>query len=99
MGRVGSSILARVSGVPWFVRRRYGYGWTPYAWQGWLITAIAVALVITVAIVARAQRSPIWYLAIIAILIVLSVVAATRSGPRPRTPGEADADGPRPGKY
>lgn len=95
----GVQYSCRVSGDPWFVKRRYGYGWNPYAWQGWVITAIVVALAITVAIVARAHRSPIWYLAIIAILIVLSVVAATMSGPRPRTPGDADADGPRPGKY
>jgi hypothetical protein len=99
MGCVGSSILARVSGDPWFVKRRYGYGWNPYAWQGWVMTAVAVALAIIVAVVARSQQSPIWYLAIIAILIVLSVVAATMSGPRPGTPGDADADGPRPGKY
>lgn len=99
MGRVGSSILARVSGAPWFVRRRYWYGWIPYAWQGWSITAIAVALAITVAVLARAHRSPLWYLAIVAILVVLTVIAATTSGPRPQAPGDADPDAPRYGSY
>lgn len=100
MGRVGSSILHRVSGDPWFVRRRYWYGWIPYAWQGWLITAIAVAGAITVAVVARAHRSPLWYLAIVAILVVVSVIAAATSGPRPQTQSEADdPGGPRYGNY
>lgn len=22
----------------WFKRKRYGYGWTPVTWQGWLFT-------------------------------------------------------------
>ena len=22
----------------WFRRKRYGYGWTPCTWQGWLVT-------------------------------------------------------------
>lgn len=99
MGRVASSILARVSGDPWFVRRRYWYGWIPYAWQGWLITAIAVGGAIIVAVVARAHRSPLWYLAIVAILVVLTVIAAATSGPRPQTPPDADPNGPRYGNY
>lgn len=24
----------------WFVRKRYGWGWTPATWQGWLVMAI-----------------------------------------------------------
>ena len=30
----------------WFRAKRYGYGWTPCSWQGWLI--LAVYLVLTV---------------------------------------------------
>ncbi len=31
----------------WFKRRRYGWGWTPVSWQGWLSVAIFVAIVIS----------------------------------------------------
>ena len=24
----------------WFVARRYGYGWTPATWEGWLVLAL-----------------------------------------------------------
>jgi len=26
----------------WFKRKRYGYGWTPVTWQGWMFTIIWV---------------------------------------------------------
>src|SRR5579872_2994773 len=31
---------------PWFVRRRYGVGYRPFAWQGWLIAAALVGVTI-----------------------------------------------------
>ena len=30
----------------WFKRRRYGYGWTPSTWQGWLCVAVFLAATI-----------------------------------------------------
>lgn len=30
----------------WFKRKLYGWGWTPVTWQGWLVTALYVALVL-----------------------------------------------------
>ncbi len=30
----------------WFKARRYGWGWTPATWQGWLVMAIYIMLVI-----------------------------------------------------
>ncbi len=29
----------------WFANKRFGYGWTPSRWQGWLVVAIYVLLV------------------------------------------------------
>lgn len=29
---------------PWFVRKRYGWGWTPVTWQGWLFLFIFLGL-------------------------------------------------------
>lgn len=31
---------------PWFGPRRYGVGWKPQTWQGWLIVAVVIALVV-----------------------------------------------------
>ncbi len=28
----------------WFVRKRYGWGWTPATWEGWMVLAIWGAL-------------------------------------------------------
>lgn len=28
----------------WFRRKTYGWGWTPITWQGWLVTALFVAI-------------------------------------------------------
>ncbi len=36
----------------WFKRKRFGWGWTPVTWQGWVVTlsyaAIIVASVLTI---------------------------------------------------
>ena len=34
----------------WFKRKRYGWGWTPSTWQGWLVTAVYVALMVAFAL-------------------------------------------------
>lgn len=34
----------------WFKRRRYGWGWTPVAWQGWLSLALFLAIIIVSAL-------------------------------------------------
>jgi hypothetical protein len=30
----------------WFKAKRYGYGWTPCTWQGWLCIALYVAFLV-----------------------------------------------------
>ncbi len=29
---------------PWFVPKKFGYGFTPVSWEGWAITFIVVAV-------------------------------------------------------
>ena len=42
----------------WFVPRQYGYGATPVTWEGWLVAAIFVAIVIAfVVIVPRRKKA------------------------------------------
>jgi ABC-2 type transport system ATP-binding protein len=40
--------MQRLMGRPWFRRRSVGLGWRPVTWQGWLVTLVAVALVVGV---------------------------------------------------
>jgi ABC-2 type transport system ATP-binding protein len=65
----------------WFRRRRVGFGWRPASWQGWLITAVAVAGVVAAVTLLRGSsaRLP------IAILIVAgyAIVALATGGSRP----------------
>jgi hypothetical protein len=30
----------------WFKRKLYGWGWTPSAWQGWLVTLVYFILIL-----------------------------------------------------
>jgi len=32
--------------VIWFRRKTYGWGWTPCTWQGWLILAVYIAIIV-----------------------------------------------------
>ena len=36
--------MVRVTKTPWFGPRRWGWGWSPVSWQGWVVT-IAFAVV------------------------------------------------------
>jgi hypothetical protein len=33
----------------WFRPKSFGYGWTPATWEGWLVTGLAVVVVVVVA--------------------------------------------------
>ena len=38
---------------PWFRPKRYGWGYSPQTWQGWVIVVAAVAALIVVVRVVR----------------------------------------------
>ena len=62
----------------WFRRRRIGLGWRPAGWQGWLITLVAVAAVITV--LALLRTSPARIPVVILIIAAYAVVALATGG-------------------
>jgi len=37
----------------WFRPKRYGYGATPVTWQGWAVTLVAVAAIVTMSLFLR----------------------------------------------
>jgi ABC-2 type transport system ATP-binding protein len=66
---------------PWFVRRRFGVGYRPLAWQGWAIAAVMVAAAIVVLVSVHVSGAR------IAVLLVLvasyTAVGWRLSGERP----------------
>jgi ABC-2 type transport system ATP-binding protein len=81
--------LQRLTGRAWFRRRNVGFGWRPAAWQGWLITLAAVALLVaTIAFVHSANRTPV----VIAIVAVYSIVALATGGASAAPAAEAPVE-------
>jgi hypothetical protein len=56
---------------PWFGPKRFGIGYGPRTWQGYLITGVMAVMVVTVGSVAGAH-SP-WFLAAIAVFAVVHI--------------------------
>jgi hypothetical protein len=62
---------------PWFGPKRFGYGYRPQTWQGWLLLAVLLALLITAASIA--PGSPFFFAALAAVIVVpLAVIAVQR---------------------
>jgi ABC-2 type transport system ATP-binding protein len=74
---------------PWFVPRRYGFGYRPAAWQGWAIAAVLVAA--TAAVIALVHGSAVRIAVIAALVVVYTAVAWRLSGTRPQE-GEEEAE-------
>ena len=74
----------------WFKRRRYGYGWTPVTWQGWVtVLAFLAAILSGTAILSDTPRNTFSteafiYLVFFAVATMLLVVISFMKGPRPK---------------
>lgn len=67
---------------PWFgPKRGIGWGWTPVSWQGWLVSALFVAVVVWASIAFRGTAMTIYVsLAAVAALVVVCLLTGTRPG-------------------
>lgn len=65
---------------PWFVRRRFGVGYRPLAWQGWAIAGALVAATVVVVAVVHASTARIAIL--VAMVAVYTAVGWRLSGER-----------------
>ena len=65
---------------PWFVRRRYGVGYRPLAWQGWVIAGVLVAATIVLLAVVHASTARI--IVVLALVAVYTAVGWRLSGER-----------------
>lgn len=43
----------------WFKRKRYGYGWVPVTWQGWLVTTIYAGIIILGGLFLNREAKPV----------------------------------------
>ncbi len=72
----------------WFKRKRYGWGWTPSAWQGWLVTLVYVVILVALSLVVDENSSPrdiILTFAFPLVLVTLAFVQiAYKKGEKPR---------------
>lgn len=73
---------------PWFKRKRYGWGWYPASWQGWLITVIYLILIAIFASTiddASAPQEVAFTFILPVVLITLAFIRiAYRTGEKPR---------------
>ncbi len=35
-----------ITATRWFKRKKYGWGWTPATWQGWLVLAVYLVFIV-----------------------------------------------------
>jgi ABC-2 type transport system ATP-binding protein len=66
---------------PWFVRRRYGVGYRPLAWQGWAIAGVLLAAVVLV--LALVHGSGVRIAIVAALVVVYTAVGWRLAGERP----------------
>lgn len=64
----------------WFKRRRYGWGWMPVTWEGWLVTVIFLVTVL----IAALRLSPAYLLPVIVVETACLLLVCFAKGPTPR---------------
>ena len=76
----------------WFRRRRVGVGWRPVTWEGWLITLVAVALVVGVlALLHTSARVPVVIVTVAAYVMVALRTGGAQRNDAPLLNGALDA--------
>lgn len=71
----------------WFKQKRFGWGWTPVKWQGWLVIVVYVALlfVATKTIEESASNStPVAFLVLVILLTTALFVVCYKKGEKPK---------------
>lgn len=74
----------------WFKRKRYGWGWIPVTWQGWLtIGVFATILVGGAAAIGVTEPNEFtkelgFYLLFVAVAVAMLIRVGLDHGPRPR---------------
>jgi hypothetical protein len=56
----------------WFKRKLYGWGWTPARWQGWVVIAIGLTIMIVGVKITEADDAP--GAALLGLLLMLAII-------------------------
>lgn len=72
----------------WFKAKKYGYGWTPATWEGWVVLAIFLGLVflnIWMVDPASSDREVlVQTIPVTIVLIVILIFVCVKKGEKPR---------------
>ncbi len=68
----------------WFKARLYGWGWVPVKWQGWLVVAIGMAIVIAGVYIGDTDDAPGAALLGLLLMITLIFIFGYWKGEKPR---------------
>lgn len=75
----------------WFKRRRYGWGWVPVTWQGWVIVLAYIMLLPAVALILadpsgdRRFSAEAAFFVLFAVVMTISLIRiGYRKGPKPK---------------
>lgn len=86
------------SNTLWFKRRRYGYGWTPVTWQGWIAVGLFLAVILggaALAIDAQSDVATVIYLNFVIASALLLIGVSLQKGPLPKWRwGKSSSDNP-----
>ena len=82
-----------------FKRRRYGWGWTPVSWQGWVIVFVPLGVIIANAFLLPGENTTalnlLYYLIITFLLVILLILVVAKNSPKPKWRwGKKDTDNP-----
>jgi len=60
----------------WFKRKLYGWGWTPVKWQGWVVIAayIAILLAIVIPLDEKSESDSDALFVVIGIMVILTAI-------------------------
>ena len=84
--------MQRPIAKPWFRRRRVGIGWRPVTWEGWLITLVAVVLVVGVlTLLHTSARVPVVIVTVAAYVLVALRTGGAQRDDAPPPKGALDA--------
>lgn len=83
----------------WFKRRRYGYGWVPVTWQGFLTLFIYIGIILAVAFIMDDDMGLGELFAFFVFVVIATLLLVTVSlfyGPKPKWRwGKSPDDNPK----
>jgi len=84
----------------WFKRRRYGWGWVPVTWQGWLTVFVFAVGIIGIGFVADRNQGvdylELWVIVAEVVLASGLALACYKRGPKPKWRwGKSSDDNPQ----